>query len=211
MARSFRSLWAIPLAVAAYVFFATFPHSQLVEGAETQINSTVKVVLKDGHGSGVYIGNNEVLTAAHVALGEAGLVKVIAADGKEKFATVAWLNMDYDLALLRIRGDVPETLLKSEVSCKTPAIGERIEAYGSPGANDFLTMKGYVAGGVTSKDKWKEVISADLTILPGMSGGPVFNSKGEVAGISVGVALIYGGIVRIGFVVPGSTICKLMV
>lgn len=55
---------------------------------------------------------------------------------------------------------------------------------------------------------------ADLTIIPGMSGGPVMDGAGMVIGLSVGVATVPLGmgasIVRIGLVISGKTICDLM-
>lgn len=53
-----------------------------------------------------------------------------------------------------------------------------------------------------------------MTIIPGMSGGGVFNANGDVVGISVGTGIMqvgFGGSwIRIGIVVPGKTVCDLM-
>lgn len=202
---------ARPFIAIAAALVAVFLCAAPLNSAENRIDTTVKIKVPDGHGSGVYIGENHVLTAAHVVNGQAGLIKVIAANGNEKLATVVWLNTDYDIALIRIKGDVQEGLAQAALSCGTPDVGEPLTAYGSPGPNDFLRFDGYVAGPVTEKHVWREVVTVDMTILPGMSGGPVFDADGDLAGISVGVAVMRGGMVRIGFVVPGSTICRLMV
>jgi len=57
---------------------------------------------------------------------------------------------------------------------------------------------------------WREVVPADLTVIPGQSGGAVVDAQGSVVGITVGVMIWQYGLSGLGFFVPGSAICELM-
>ena len=172
--------------------------------------SVVKVVMKDGHGSGVSIGNGYILTAAHVA--KEGVLKVKNSMGVEQDAEVLWLNEFYDVALLKV--SKPELIGVSTLSCRAPDLSEEIIAEGSPLRTEFTRFWGHANGSPQKFGPWSEVFSMDMTVLPGISGGPVFDKSGKVVGIAVGVAMLPLGmsnsVTGIGYGVAGSTICKLL-
>jgi len=176
--------------------------------------NVVKVSDKDGHGSGVNIGNGFVVTAGHVADGNK-TVKLKTSDGRELDADVLWVNNTYDIALLRADGLGGG----SSLDCRTAKTGEQIQAAGNPMDLEFVSSFGRIAGDVREAGPWKEVLVTDITIVMGQSGGPVFEPDGRVIGITVGVATatLQGGIIGatpsltgFGLVVPSSTVCRLM-
>ena len=174
---------------------------------------TVKVVLENGHGSGVYIGNNLILTAAHVVDGaKDGKVKIKTEGGNILPGVVLWTSKERDIALIRVTGTFG--LRAASLSCTTPKAGDMISARGSPGPIEFFTAWGHIAGTVRSFGPWLEVSPTDMTIVMGMSGGPAFNARGEVVGLAVGGMVVPMGssasLTGVGFVVPGSTICPLL-
>lgn len=172
----------------------------------------VKVVLKEGHGSGTHIGNGYIVTAAHVVDG-ATEVRLKTSDGRERPADVLWANKTYDVALVRTRKF--DNLAASPLSCRVPEVGEKVRAEGNPLAIEFLKSWGAVA---TSRNKfgpWAEAIVVDLIVAPGMSGGPLFDEEGNLVGVLVGIPLMqlgFGNVSAVGFTyaVPASTVCGLM-
>lgn len=197
------------VAIAAVIALTAWAPVGATKGAMN--GSNVMVMMKDGHGSGVHIGNGFVVTAGHVAA-DAKTMKIRFEDGQVAEAEVLWANQDYDIAVLRYkdRGQAASSAL----SCTVPARGDNLTAVGNPTVFEFLTMRGYVAGVQFKFGPWKEVIPLDMTIIHGMSGGGVFNANGDVVGISVGTGIMqvgFGGSwIRIGIVVPGKTVCDLM-
>lgn len=172
--------------------------------------STVKVLAGEGHGSGVHTGNRYIVTAAHV-VGSLKMVKVKATHGGESEADVLWVNEAHDIALLRARELTGVDV--SRLSCAPVSVGQHIEAIGNPGPLEFVHAFGQVSSGVKTGERWKEFYIAAMAVAPGMSGGPVINSHGQVVGIVVGVALTQIGwgasAVSLAYIVPGQTVCAL--
>lgn len=176
-----------------------------------QVGSTVKVILTDGHGSGVHVGDGYVLTAAHVA-GKNKSVKLQFDDKSVMVADVMWSNEAKDVALLRFKDN--GRVAASHLSCSIAGPGTRILARGNPLAMENLSFEGRINGAPFNISHFENVLPADLTILGGMSGGGVFDENGDVIGISVAHAVTPMGMfpswTRVGLIVPGKTICELM-
>jgi serine protease Do len=187
--------------------------------------TVVKVLVGEGHGSGVNIGEGKILTAAHV-VGDGKTAKIKTSDGKELDASVVWSNKDYDVAMLQ---SDPLTLGRgSALDCREPVVGELIQSAGNPIMLEFVSSFGRVAGGIREEGPWKTVFITNLTTAPGQSGGPVFDKNSNVIGIAVGVIIApLGGhpaspdgkqpeevptptITGFGTAVPSSAVCKLL-
>lgn len=171
----------------------------------------VKIMLAQGHGSGVNIGNGYILTAAHVAEDNATL-DVKFEDGTTTKAETLWVNKGADVALLRFKDDGHTRSAK--LACRTPENGEAVIAFGNPVAFENLVFRGFINGNPLDVGPWKGVVPSDLTVIPGMSGGAMYDEKGEVVGINVGTGVLPMGFTtswaRIGLSVSGATICGLM-
>lgn len=187
------------------------PASQLLAVSEASV-----VMLSDplGHGSGVHLGQGYIVTAAHVADGKATM-SVKTNGGKQFDADVLWVNKTYDIALLRTSGIIPG---KSSLDCRQADVGEEIQAAGNPLNIEFVSSFGHIAGGARKAGRWESVLITDITIVMGQSGGPVFDSKGRVIGITVGVAAaplqsaigFIPSLTGFGMVVPSSEVCMLL-
>ena len=173
-------------------------------------DAVVKVIVTNGHGSGVVYRDRYIITAHHVVskVGEASIKTI---DGKTRKATVMWSNAAYDLALLKMDEDLPSARL----DCRTAQPGEVITAPGNPLGVEFITAYGKIAGSARQLGPWKSVLVTDITTVMGQSGGPVFDENGNVIGITVGVMTApLGGLsfslVRFGYAVPSSAVCELL-
>lgn len=178
-------------------------------------DAVVMIVSPGGHGSGVHIGDGFILTAAHVVGGQGMAdLRVKAQDGSIHTFEVLWINKDYDVALLRVKPVAAARIATAGLSCRDPEVGEMVTAYGSPLDTEFLALKGYVAGSPIPWGPLKRVVPVDLSMIWGMSGGPTMDASGRVIGINSATMLRVLGMgatwLRVGFIVPGKTICELM-
>ena len=176
----------------------------------TQAGPVVKVVMAKSHGSGVHIGGGYIVTAAHV-VGDEIEVKLKGDDGRTAKAEVLWRNEARDVALLMTDGRQFDS---DRLSCTMEPEGTLIYARGNPLSMEFVTMWGRIAGVAREVGPWKVAYVGDITILPGMSGGPAYNMQGEVIGINIGLASARNGPVMsftgMTFLVPSRTVCQML-
>lgn len=174
-------------------------------------SATVKVVVGNGHGSGVHIGGGLYLTAAHV-VGDEKLVRLKTDRGNEASAHVMWVAKAYDVALVSADTNLPAK--PATLNCAEVYVGQRVTAAGNPLNLEFITSYGTVAAKSSHVPGWRSLATLDATIVMGMSGGPVFDEQGRVAGVTVAVQVaplgFAGSLTRFGFMVPSSSICRLM-
>jgi S1-C subfamily serine protease len=148
------------------------------------LDQTVLVrTANSGHGSGVLIGPRTVLTAGHVvASGDALTVEL--KDGRQIAARVtARGGSGLDAAILTLAE--PVDAQPARAACGALAFGDKIILIGNPlklrWVGTFLRVSSAVL------DKTDSTITVDGTIAPGMSGGPAFNTAGDIAGIGHGL------------------------
>lgn len=170
--------------------------------------AVIKVSTPGGLGSGVIINpQGYAITNAHVVQGETNLRTTIwlpQSDGTLKRIEVEdveliAVNNQVDLALIRIKH--PEG---KEFSCAPVVmqdgleIGQPVFAIGNPLGLERTMTQGVVS--TTSRNfEGLTYIQTDTAINPGNSGGPLFNTRGEVVGITnMGIR---GG-ESLGFAIP---------
>lgn len=168
-----------------------------------------------GVGSGVIIRRDGlVVTAAHV-VADADHVAVKLDRGVSVGANVVFLDSASDLALLRLvesKADlVPAQLGDSDRVRK----GEIVYVFGSPRGLERSLSVGvvsarhvlqHVVGGAVQM----EVIQTDAAVNPGNSGGPMFNSRGELIAISQLILSRSGGSEGLGFGVAVNVVKKVL-
>ena len=97
-------------------------------------------------------------------------------DDTKVMAEVESISRNNDLALLKIKGFKTPFLNAEKIS--TISQGMRVYVIGSPlGESDSITS------GVITKIKNDQII-IDATVMPGNSGGPLLNKKGDVIGVN---------------------------
>ena len=154
-----------------------------------------------GQGSGVIIDSEGiVLTNAHVVNG-AETITVHMADGRELDATLVGLELDLDLAVLRVDATgLPQITMgdSSEV-----LLGETVIAIGNPSGLGQTVSTGVVSHVGREVEMQPGIVQAyvqtDAAINPGNSGGALINLDGQLVGINTAIHSQAEGI---GFAIP---------
>jgi hypothetical protein len=138
-------------------------------------------------GSGTLVDSNDdsglIITNWHVVRDAPGCVIVLFPDGFQSMGHVLRMDSDWDLAAILIKK--PQTA-PVKVAREAPQLGERltIAGYGSGkyrAANGACTQ--YLA---PSTRHPFELVELAASARQGDSGGPIFNSRGELAGVLFG-------------------------
>jgi serine protease Do len=160
--------------------------------------------------SGYIVTNNHVITSQN----EEAIVdkiQVILGDGQKFDAKVVGRDMAADLALLKVESKTPLPTVKFGNS-DTIRVGDWALAVGNP----FGVGQSVTSGIVSALHRDVEgaqypfFIQTDAPINRGNSGGPMFNSNGEVIGINTAIYSPSGGSVGIGFAIPSSYANKIV-
>lgn len=136
-----------------------------------------------GVGTAFLIGDGYALTAYHVVLG-AKTLSAQTLDKKRYAVQVIGYDEQADIALLRV--NVPASTPVFPLAAVRPAVGDAALAIGN-GNGAFLTSK---TGRLTGVDSVSEqatfpsgTLELNAQLVPGDSGGPIINARGEVVGV----------------------------
>jgi serine protease Do len=159
-----------------------------------------------GQGSGFFISaDGFAVTNNHVVDG-ADKVEVTTDDGKIFKAKVIGTDARTDLALIKVEGGSDFPFAK--LSDGKPRIGDWVLAVGNP-----FGLGGTVTAGIVSargrdigNGPYDDFIQIDAPVNKGNSGGPAFDTSGEVMGVNTAIYSPSGGSVGIAFSIPASTV-----
>ncbi|MDR2706895.1 MAG: serine protease, partial [Planctomycetaceae bacterium] len=196
-----------PLAVVARPagkvgFQVSAPRETSATPALAQFPNVIRLVAFDqsgqSFGSGSYIGNYSdyglILSNWHVIYGADGLVHIHFPNGFSSYGAVVLSDQKWDLALIVISrppGSVP--LLP--ISQTTPKPGDPLWIAGY-GSGSYRLAGGrcvrYLAPEIPSDGSAPqyEIIDLSVSARQGDSGGPILNSKGELAGVLFGSDMV---------------------
>jgi serine protease DegS len=156
-------------------------------------------------GSGVMVSTKGyVLTNNHVIQG-ADEIQVLLHDGRNAKATVVGVDVETDLAVLRIELDNLPTLVIGDSN--QIRVGDVSLAIGNPfGVGQTVTFGIISAIGRDHLgiNTYEDFIQTDAAINPGNSGGALVNAYGELIGINSAIYSRSGGSQGIGFAIPVS-------
>ena len=143
--------------------------------------SVVHVTTNNGGGTGFFIEKDVVVTNNHVISG-ATSASVVLTDGRTFEVTEVIAHTENpDLALLRVNGSGTPAALSAE---REP-IGEPVYTIGAP-MGIFPTMTDGMVANNRYEENGTDFYLATIGTISGNSGGPVFNSDGEVIGVVQG-------------------------
>jgi serine protease Do len=155
---------------------------QVAEGAGA---SVVGIGHRWGAGSGIVLGDGQVLTNAHNIRSDE--VTATFADGRTAEGRLAGRDIDADLAVIAVdTGGVAALPWASEPAGK---VGTPVFAVANPGGRGLRVTFGFVSGidRVFRGPRGRRITGSlehTAPLLPGSSGGPVLTTGGELLGIN---------------------------
>jgi len=155
-----------------------------------------------GLGSGFIVSpDGVILPNAHVVSG-ANEVTVKLTDRREYHAKVLGSDAKTDVAVLKIEARNLPVVTLGHV--KDLRAGEWVAAIGSPFGFENTVTAGVVSAKARAlpDDSSVPFIQTDVAVNPGNSGGPLFNSRGEVVGINSQIYSRSGGYQGVSFAIP---------
>jgi serine protease Do len=159
-----------------------------------------------GQGSGFFISADGYAVTNNHVVDRATNVQVTADDGRTYQARVIGTDPRTDLALIKVdgRSDFPFVALAEG----SPRIGDWVLAVGNP-----FGLGGTVTAGIVSANgrdigagPYDDFIQIDAPVNRGNSGGPTFDTQGNVIGVNTAIYSPSGGNVGIAFAIPAQTV-----
>ena len=158
-----------------------------------------------GQGSGFFISADGYAVTNNHVVEKAESVTVTTDDGKIHKAKVIGTDPRTDLALIKVE-DGPFPYVK--LSNRAPRIGDWVLAVGNP-----FGLGGTVTAGIVSArgrdigaSAYDDFIQIDAPVNKGNSGGPTFDTDGNVIGVNTAIFSPSGGSVGIAFAIPADTV-----
>ncbi len=156
-------------------------------------------------GSGFFITEDGYMVTNHHVIDGAEEISVVLNDGRELDAEVVGSDKRTDLALLKVDGD---DFIYVALADEKPNVGEWVVAVGNP-----FGLGGTVTAGIVSANgrnigsgPYDDYIQIDAPVNRGNSGGPTFNTRGEVVGVNTAIFSPSGGNVGIAFAIPAAAV-----
>lgn len=158
-------------------------------------------------GSGFIISADGVVVTNNHVIESADAIEVILQNGQRYQATVLGRDPATDIAVLRMHARAPLPFVSMGDS-DTARVGDIVLAIGNPfGLGGSLSV-GVVSARNRNIDagRYDDFIQTDAAINRGNSGGPLFNTDGEVIGVNTAILSPTGNSVGIGFATPTSIV-----
>ena len=153
-------------------------------------------------GSGFVVSSDGYIVTNHHVIEGASSIIVVFANGSKWTAQLIGSDPTNDIALLKIsvEGLQPVTIGSSSKL----RVGDQVVAIGNAlGELSFSLTVGHVSGtdrNISTDGSIMNMIQTDASINSGNSGGPLFNAKGEVVGITTSK---YSGTTSSGAIIEG--------
>jgi serine protease Do len=156
-------------------------------------------------GSGFIVDPSGIIVTNNHVVAKSSKVEVVLQDNSRYPARVLGRDPRTDIAVLKINADhkLPYVVFGDSSAAQ---VGDWVIAVGNP-----FGLGGSVTTGIISargrdihSGQFDDYLQIDAPINRGNSGGPTFNSNGEVIGINTAIYSPNGGSVGIGFAVPSN-------
>jgi serine protease Do len=184
-------------------FSRRFGESEQQPGAKSSPHGRSTVVT--GQGSGFFISSDGYAVTNFHVVEKADNVEVTLDDGRVLPAKVIGADERSDLALVKVDAyGLPYVTFADTV----PRIGDWVIAVGNP-----FGLGGTVTAGIVSAQgrdigagPYDDFLQIDAAVNRGNSGGPTFDTDGNVVGVNTAIVSPTGGSVGIAFAIPSGTV-----
>ena len=162
-------------------------------------------------GSGFLISKDGLIVTNNHVIDEASEISVALNTGEKYKAKILSIDKKTDIALLKINAAKELKFAKFGDSNKA-RVGDWVIVAGNPYGLGLSVSTGIISakGRNLKNGQIDEFIQTDAAINNGNSGGPMFNLKGEIIGISTSILSPSGGNVGIGFAIPSSIAAQIV-
>lgn len=187
--------WILRIGLALFAMFGflfiTGFQNRKTDLYKNMVNSSVMISNESNWGSGVFIYDNVILTAAHVL--EQSNLSVELRDGTILEIDDFYIDGEEDIGFIFI--DANELCI-SKLSVIVGDIGDIVYLVGAPYDRrmKFSITKGILSHLDRDVFHWKDLLQTDADSGPGSSGGPLYDSEGNVIGICVASPSVGGSI-----------------
>lgn len=134
-----------------------------------------------GIGSGFIVREDGVIVTNYHVINMAADIKIKIGSRVTNVEGLLHVDPENDIAILKVEGEgYPKVKIGDAHKAQ---VGEKVYAIGSPKGLENTISEGILSG-IRDVDSERKILQMTAAISPGSSGGPVFNSRGEVIGIA---------------------------
>ena len=168
-----------------------------------------------GAGAGFIISKDGYIVTNHHVVVDASEIQIETLDGTFMEATLVGADPNTDIALLKVESAVPLSSVGFGNSDEV-RVGDTVLAIGNPHRLGFSVSTGIVsARNRQLSGPFDDFIQTDAAINLGNSGGPLFNTDGEVIGVNTLILSSQpgrsdGGSIGIGFSMASNVVEKVV-
>jgi len=145
--------------------------------------------------TGVHWRPGLIVTADHTVEVDEDIT-VTTADGRTVAATVAGRDPAIDIAILKLDAGA---LAVADIASEPPRIGHIVLAIGRGPRASWGVIS------AIGDDRGADVLSLDLTLYPGFSGGPLVDARGHVVGVATS-----GAARHFQIAIPAATVSRVL-
>ena len=161
-------------------------------------------------GSGVILGDNNIVVSNFHVVGNATDIRVVLADKREFDAELILADQQTDLAILRLL-DAPALPGLDFADSDAVEVGDLVLAVGNPFGVGQTVSSGIISASARSGQvagRPGYFIQTDAPINPGNSGGALVDMRGALVGINTAIVTRSGGSNGIGFAIPANLVAQ---
>ena len=191
------------ICVVAVALASSVPAYAIGFDAEQIYGSVFVIYSGRSLGSGFAVGENCIITNAHVLEDDAD-IKIATYDGQYYDAFTIAVDKSRDIAILGVTGGSFTPLHVANASAVK--IGDDVYAIGAPNSMAYTLTKGVISAKDRRVGRYT-YLQTDAAINTGNSGGPLLNDLGEVVGVNSYKMSDSEGI---GLAIPIDTVVELL-